>query len=420
MKSSKITLLCLVVLLAVTLCADELFDAHATAIPYFFQCDDMDFHFGNLVLGSAVNRGVEVGEAFWAAFHILDGDASSWQSVWNELAERVEIRGEEAYEKGHWISARDQFLRASYYYRISLISILPDQPSLKERAQKSRELFLRGGQLLERPIEYYEVPYGEGVLPLFFRKANEGNEPTKTLLMIGGGETFAEDLFFYIGPQAFERGYNFLTLDLPGQGIMPLDGKFFRVDVEVPMKAVVDFVLNRTDVDPDALFAYGISGGGVTVPRAAMFDERIKAIAMNSGVVNAYDLFSTMPVVHATQEDMASWTSFHRNVVRTINWRWGIDWDQPAGLVEANLGFEFDPKQISIPTLLIVGEGEYQNTEVQRQQKMIMERVNNPNKQLVITPTNEGASNHCVMENRSLVGSILFDWLDDILNDQGD
>ena len=33
---------------------------------------------------------------------------------------------------------------------------------------------------------------------------------------------------------------------------------------------------------------------------------------------------------------------------------------------------------------------------------------------MVVTPTNEGATNHCVMENSSLVGQVLFDWLDEV------
>jgi hypothetical protein len=38
----------------------------------------------------------------------------------------------------------------------------------------------------------------------------------------------------------------------------------------------------------------------------------------------------------------------------------------------------------------------------------------NHTKGLVVTPLNEGASNHCIMENRSLVGQVVFDWLDDV------
>jgi len=87
----------------------------------------MDFHFGNLILGSTVNHGVEIGEAFFAASEIEDGDAESWQNEWYELARRVEARGEQSLAGGHMVSARDQLQRAANYYRISLLSILPDQ-----------------------------------------------------------------------------------------------------------------------------------------------------------------------------------------------------------------------------------------------------------------------------------------------------
>jgi hypothetical protein len=33
---------------------------------------------------------------------------------------------------------------------------------------------------------------------------------------------------------------------------------------------------------------------------------------------------------------------------------------------------------------------------------------------MVITPVEEGASNHCIMENRSLMSQELFDWLDEV------
>ena len=39
-------------------------------------------------------------------------------------------------------------------------------------------------------------------------------------MMFGGGDTFVEDLYFYIGPAGLERGYNVVIVDLPGQGIL--------------------------------------------------------------------------------------------------------------------------------------------------------------------------------------------------------
>lgn len=394
--------------------SEDTFDAHASDFKYFFDCDDMDFHFGNLVLGSSVNNGVSTGEAFYAASQIIDGDAKSWQTEWEKLAERVKLRGDRSLDEGHTISAIDQYLRSSYYYRISVISMLPDNPKLKTNANKSRKLILKAGELLNPKIEYVKIPYEDTFIPAFFRKAKNNDKPTKTILMIGGGETFAEDLYFYLAKQAFDRGYNFMTVDLPGQGIMPLNDHIFRADTYIPMKSVVDYVCDRSDVDTEKLVAYGISGGGVFVPQAAAHDKRIKAIAMNSGVYDAHSLFASMPVTKATKEEMSNWTSFHHNVVQSINWRWGIDMNTPADLIDANSDFKFEPSEITVPTLLIIGEGEYKSTEVQRQQKMIMENANAPVR-MVITPSNEGATNHCVMENRNIIGQVVFDYFDEII-----
>jgi len=392
----------------------KVFDAHDTGVRYHFTDTDMDFNFGTLVLGSAVNHGVEIGESFYTVSKIKDGDAASWQKEWFSMARLAEARGEESLASGHRVSARDQLQRAANYYRISLLSILPNDPRLKERALKSRNLMKKAGMLFDPPLEYFEIPFEGTVLPGFFRKAAPGSKPAQTLIMIGGGETFAEDLVFYIAPQTHDRGYNFMTVDLPGQGLLPLAGKPFRPDMNVPMKAVVDYALSRPDVDPKRLASYGYSGGGGFVPQAAMHDPRLKAIAMSSGVVDAYPLFSTMPVVLADQKEIASWTTFHGNIVKAICWRWGVPMDKPSGLAKANKGFTFDPAKVTVPALLIVGEGEYKSEEVKRQQQVCMDNFPNPLKKLVITPANEGASNHCVMENRSLVSQVLFDWLDDV------
>lgn len=391
-----------------------IFDAHDTGVRYRFSDSDMDFHFGTLVLGSAVNHGVEIGESFNTAAKIKDGDAASWQEEWFKMAERAEARGKESLAAGHTVSARDQLQRAAYYYRISLISVVPGDPHLQERANKSRELMITAGKLFDPPLEYIEIPYEGTVLPGYFRKAS-GDKPAKTLIMIGGGETFAEDLVFYIAPQAHDRGYNFLTVDLPGQGLMPLQGKTFRPDMDVPMKAVVDYAISRPDVDPKKIAAYGFSGGGGFVPMAAAHDPRLAAIAMNSGVVDAYPLFATMPAALATPAEKMNWTPFHANVVKAICWRWGVPMDNPAGLVETNRGYTFDPAQIKVPVLLLVGEGDYKSQEVQRQQNVIMDGLSNPRKKMVILPGSEGATNHCTMENRSLVAQELFDWLDQVL-----
>jgi acetyl esterase/lipase len=192
-----------------------------------------------------------------------------------------------------------------------------------------------------------------------------------------------------------------------------VEGKFFRPEMQPAMKQAVDYALSRQDVDPERLAAFGYSGGGGFVPQAAQHDPRIKAIAMSSAVVDAYPLFAAMPAVTATPEKRNEWSSFHRDVVKSICWRWGLPMDDPSALAEANKGYTFDPAAVTAPALIIVGEGEMRSQEVQRQQQLAMQSFANHNKKMVVTPSDEGAANHCIMENRSIVAQVLFDWLDE-------
>jgi alpha-beta hydrolase superfamily lysophospholipase len=387
-------------------------DAHESHTRMHFKDNEMEFSLA-LILGAAMNSGCEIGEAFFTACRITEGDSSSWQKEWTEMANRVEARGDKSSAKGHGVSAREQYMRASYYYRAAMISMLPDSQNFKKTALKSRTLLIKAGKLLDPPLEYFEIPFDGTVLPGYYRKASRDRKKHKTLIMIGGGETFAEDLVFYIARQAHERGYNFLTVDLPGQGLLPLEGKFFRRDVEVPLKAVVDYALTRSAVDPKRLAMFGISGGGGFVPRAAQFDHRIKAIVMNSAVVDAHRLFAAMPVATMTEDIMKQWSSFKANTIRVIAWRWGVAMDNIPGLVKANSGFEFDPAQIVCPALSLVGAGEYADVNVQEQQRMFLNGVPHSKRFLVVTPADEGASNHCLTENRSVMSQEVFDFLDD-------
>jgi hypothetical protein len=134
-------------------------------------------------------------------------------------------------------------------------------------------------------------------------------------------------------------------------------------------------------------------------------------------VVDARALFAIMPVVRATAPEIASWSSFHGNTVKMVCWRWGVPMDQPAGLVAANEGFRFDPAKVAVPALIVVGEGEYQSQEVKRQQQLCLDNLSNPRKKLVVTPSSEGAANNCVMENRSLMSQVVFDWLDELFRE---
>lgn len=391
----------------------ETYGAHRTYTKIHFDDADMDFTF-LWYLGTVHNGGCEIGEAFYAVSQMKDGDPQSWVDQWKAMAQRVEKAADESLKNGHKVSAREAYFRAAAYNRAVLSALYPLKPEFKELGLKSRSLFKKAGKLCDPPVEYFEIPFEGTVLPGYFIRGGKPGEKRKTLVMIGGGETFCEDLYYYIAPEALARGYNFVTADIPGQGVLPAEGKPFRYDAEVPLKAVMDYVVSRPEVDGEKIAMYGISGGGYFVPRAAINDKRIKAIAVNSAVVDDYKIFSSMDFAAMTDEQIQSWNPFKLATNKVIAWRWGLKPENIRGLVEANKGYVFDPKKITCPALAMVGEGEYANEEVQRQQKEFIDGVQNSKKKLVVTKQDMGASSHCISDNRSLMAATLFDWLDEV------
>jgi len=395
----------------------ETYDAHRSYTRYHFEDDEMDFAF-QWLLGSIPNGGAEIGEAFYVAGNIEDGNPESWQKEWEKMAIRKETRAKTALEKGNKTTARECYLKASNYYRTALVSMLPDNPKFEGIAKKIRVCMKEAGALFVPRMAYFEVPFEGKTLPGYYRPAKKDAIPRKTLLMIGGGETFIEDLVVYIAPEAIKRGYNFVTVDIPGQGMLPAQGMFFRKDTETQMKEILDVILKFPEIDPEKLAVYGISNGGYFVPRAATVEKRIKAIVISSAVVDNYRMFKEMPFSKDTQERIDKWPSFKKAVTSAVAWRWGLAPDNIKGQTEATKDFQFDPEKITCPVLDIVGAGEYVNKETERQQKEFMDKVGTENKTLVITPENEGASSHCIGENRTLMAETVFDWLDALFGDK--
>jgi hypothetical protein len=101
-------------------------------------------------------------------------------------------------------------------------------------------------------------------------------------------------------------------------------------------------------------------------------------------------------------------------MAKLMAWRWGVDMDRVYELVEKNRDFVCDPAHLACPTLILIGEGEYQNIQIRTQQEHAMAVLPDPRKKLVVAPLDEGAGHHCVGENLPLMSQLVFDWLDEI------
>ena len=398
--------------------------SNRTRIKYRFKQDDFDFFF-QWIMGGQTHGGVESGECFFAAAEIQEGDTDSWFAAWTALAQRVEARAKTSLAQGHLVSARESFLRTYSYCRAPLLFMDPKDPGYYKIYETARVCFRQAARLHTPAIEEIAIPFEGSLLSGYLLKPDNDPHPRKTLLMFGGGDSFVEDLYFYIGPAGLKRDYNVFIVDLPGQGILPHNKLYMRADSEVPMKAIVNFVLNHAQVDPERVAAFGISAGGYLIPRAVTAEKRIKACIVSSAILNFHEVWTRNTALErvASMENSRFFGLLKRlpfrkvqvmsKLVDTYTWRWGVS--SVTDLIEASKQFVFNPRDISCPTLVLIGQQEYERFEASREwAHRYINEASSQNKKLIITPQNEGADGHAIGTNLSLMSQLVFDWLDEV------
>ena len=384
-----------------------------------FRNDDMDFYFA-WILAHQREGGSAFGECFYAAAQVRDGDPESWYTAWMELARRVESQAAQALARGHRVSAHETYLRAFTYHQMASIFIRPRDQRLREGWQKAQWCFRQAAAQCKPPIEPIQIPFAGKVLPGYFLCGHNENRKAPTLILIGGGETCAEELYFWIGPAGVRRRYHVLLIDLPGQGSTPFDGLFFRVDSELPIKAVVDHILTRSEVDAERLALFGISGGGYMVSRALPFEKRIKACIASAPIIDIYQLvMAEIPSV------LLKTPGFFRNTLTRLAglrnplpgialekfcWQAGVSTISEA-LEMARQARVERIEEITCPVLCMVGEGE---SEAQMMQAREFYNALRCPKAFRVFVAADGADAHCQINNLGLMQQVVFDWLDEV------
>src|SRR5579884_902199 len=247
-------------------------------------------------------KGSEIGECYSAASMIQEGDIESWKVAWNTLAQQVEEIGHRAEARGHRVSAREAYLRAVTYYRNVGWAMRPSDPAFQTMIEKYRLLFQKFAALSDPPIEFVEIPYEGRVLPGYFIRPDASAQKRPTIIC---GDNTCEVLYYWIAPPAAERGYNALVVDQPGIGLNSFHGMKFRADTEVSVKAILDYLCSRSDVDPQRIAVYGGGeGGGYIMTRAAAHEHRIAACIVDPLVFDMEPLVPsiTKNVLHASEE----------------------------------------------------------------------------------------------------------------------
>jgi pimeloyl-ACP methyl ester carboxylesterase len=381
-------------------------------------------------LALASHGGSELGEVQATIARIEDGNDDSWFAEWRETADGLVQAGDESAAGGHRVSARDSYLRATFYYCLAYHPLYgaPVDPRLVEAFASQRNAFDKAAALLEPAGEPIEIPLAGAQMPGYLFRAEAGERRPLLIAMSGYDSTIYESYLAQAIP-ALRRGYHCLVFDGPGQGAMLIEQEVtIRPDWETVLRPVVDAALGFDDVDPERIALTGWSLGGYLALRAASGEPRLAACIADPALLSmAAGLPGRLAAAGVPQEaidrypdiDAATLAPMVEAVHSNRAQRWAIErrglWVHGLHSVEEYLQAisEFTTEgrlgSIRCPTVLTEAE----NDPLARSAQQVYDALTCP-KTLLKFEASKGAGDHCEMRNRSLLDQRVFDWLDDV------
>ena len=215
-----------------------------------------------------------------------------WCRAWSARAAIHEELGRKSLADGYKLSAGVHLTRAAVCYHFSKFVFVADYEQMKAAHRKAVECRDKALPLIDPPGERVAIPYERKHLYGILRKPAGVARPPVVVMCMGLDSTKEE---MDANEAVFlARGMATLAFDGPGQG----EGEYdfaIRGDYEVAVKAVLDTIGSRGDLDAGRIGIWGVSLGGYYAPRAAAFDQRIKACIALSGPFEWVEFFDRLP-----------------------------------------------------------------------------------------------------------------------------
>lgn len=382
-----------------------------------FRNGTMDFLAGWL-LGYAQQGGMSPGALLHCFSLIRDGDPRSWISVFTKAGEEAARRAEKALA-GRNCEAAQEWSAAQIAFRAALEMSDPrtsEAAGLTKRLRHAFEAFLSANG---SPLVGWDVEFHDSHLPVY---ATPGVAQAEQLLVIvGGGDTYVEDLWFFGGKAAIERGWPVLLADYPGQGDTPSRGLHFGERTIDGMRRVVDDIRERGF--RGELVLLGWSGGGIFTTRFAATarpTDRVSALVASTPIHDPGTFFrKALPAVIQGEPGSvlvrtALGIARRNRVLRTsldrYDWQFG-----PGGIstiADRFDDFALDLSSLRLPVLALVGLDE--DAESLRQAQDVIDQVQpyHSSSRLVTFDQWTGAQAHCQVGNLPLALTPAFDWLE--------
>jgi len=363
---------------------------------HYFPGQYMPSYQVNRALTQAHYGGGEFAEILEVASEIDPSNRESFNKVWLKMGNNVYDLAETFETEQNFISARRTYLRAFNYLRTAEFFMGLEDDRKIPTYLKTREAFVRAIQYFDKKPLQVEVPFEGSFLPGYLFAPDHVENPPM-MIMFGGLDSLAEELYFGISQHLNERGIALLAIDGPGQGAaLRLNHIHSRYDYNVAGTAVLDWSLEnlKDRIDTSRIGIMAVSMGGYMSARCAAFEPRFKICVVYGAVWSYHEIWKNRPDNHPL-------AAIVQHIVG------GKDMQETRELLK---GFTLEggiAEKISMPTYILHGEDDKQNfveNAYKLDEALTVKHI------LEVIPKESSGSAHCQVDDFTKTFR-MYDWI---------
>jgi len=225
--------------------------------------------------------GIDVQDAREALGAVKSRDADDWAAAWSAVAARYMAAGDKATDP---VAASSAYRRA---WRLYYMAQWPAPTSAgKQRAsERALDAYLKHARNFDPPLQVIRIPFEGKEIVGYLRMPKNASGPVPLILAINGLDSRKETVADSYA-QILDRGVGFFAVDGPGTGQAPIK---VSENAERMFSSVIDYLVQRADVDKSRIIVAGVSFGGYWATKLAITEKaRILGSVAQSPAVHEY------------------------------------------------------------------------------------------------------------------------------------